>query len=183
MKLKLFFKSLTPDEKFVLTRYSDRNGSLRLNRVLETGSPVSSPELTEMVTHLDSLFGKQQDGSQRALYRGVERFPDSWDGKLTEGSIVDSLGYMSTTLNPHKAFEFSGKDNVVLMEIKSVQGVPVLVHENEFEILLPRNQSYRVMSVKENLTVNSYEPDYDVGIGLGRMRTKQNVTVIALEQI
>lgn len=177
---KAFFKTLSPNEKYAIAKYSDKNGSIRVNRTLDQNAKIHDPEVIRMVADLDSSFQKQQDGAQRTLYRGVENLPLSWAKDLRKGSTVTSLSYMSTSLNPHKAFEFTSREKPILFKIDSGRGLPILVHENEFEMLLPRKQSYQVVSVEENITVKAYSPNHDVGINTSQLKTKHGVTLITL---
>ena len=65
------------------------------------------------------------------------------DGKFTTRS------YASTAIDVRTALGFGGKGHKVLLKIKAKTGVyvePHTAHENEREVLLPRDTDYRITS-------------------------------------
>jgi len=178
---KEFFAKLAPQEKLALHRYSDRSGSVRVNRTLEAQATPTG-DVKELVDNLDSAFAKQDDRTPRTVYRGITTpVPEAW---LQEGSVIESLPYMSTSLSASKAFEFSSKKKPVILKVLSAKGgVPVLVHENEFELLLPRNQNYKVVSVQANIALTTSTPNYSAEIKRSGERTRANATLITLEAL
>jgi hypothetical protein len=180
---KTHFNSLAPNEKFALHQYSDRSGSVLVNRLLNNNThPSRFPaDAAKLMEGLDSGISKATTSEERTLYRGVEEFPTYWEG-LKAGDQLQELSYSSTSLSAAKALEFTNRDKPVLIQFITSKGAPVLVHENEHEILLPRDEEYEVVSVQTNQSVSAEEPRYSPEQPpSSRKVTRSNVTLITLK--
>jgi hypothetical protein len=179
------FAALTPGEKRSVHEYSDRAGSLYVNRLLGSRTPVESMPIPVrvMVENLDSGLSKAPSASTpRTVYRGVKALPEGWQD-LKAGDTVTELSYTSTSLSAIAALEFADKDNPVLIQLTTSKGAPVMVHENEYEMLLPRNETYEVVSVVRNQNVEAQEPAYSPEHPSSRVMKRSNVLLITLRAV
>jgi len=169
---------LTADEIEAVSWFTS-NGAGEVNSYIHRGP---RPEITEderkqilnTITQLDSSFVNWKRENPILVYRGIndgivsEGQPsESWkthgesyvSQNFKPGSIFESKGFMSTSIDPVKAAGFSAHS--ILMEIVSKKAAPVAAMSawgtTEREMLLPRNQKYEVVRVLENVVIAGRE--------------------------
>jgi hypothetical protein len=130
----------------------------------------------KVVRNLDLVVSKAKPPEQpRRLYRGLSmpkelegEQVDQWiDERFPVNGIISQKNYMSTSLSPESAVDFSNVDSgdyregkAVVFEIMSKQGAPigdgVSYHQNsEREVLMPRNARFKVVGVHKKVVFNS----------------------------
>jgi hypothetical protein len=114
-------------------------------------------ELRGQIDALDDLFEETSLSEPVIVYRGTSlRSLERQGVSLTPGTVFEDPAYMSTSTDQSVIESFAeGSENVALMEIavpKGTQGIYVeSITENpdEFELLLNRGHSLRIISVIE----------------------------------
>lgn len=161
------------DEEISQLRWMTDRGAMHVNKYIgedKTGSKRHSPEqLEERMKLVDSALAKYESDEATIVYRGVregllppelrENYRVATEDKQSEylkafkvGSTFKSPYYMPTSFRPDIAKKFS--DFSVIMEIKTRKAAPVSplsASLTEQEGLLPRNSTYMVTGIKEDV--------------------------------
>jgi hypothetical protein len=141
------------------------------------GKTVTKPdEVNAIMSNLDSALEQAKPPVEpRRLYRGLTLPHDfepnqvqDWLGEnFPVGGVISQKNYMSTTLSPNAAVEFSRAYNndynngkAVVFEIMSKQGAPVgeglSYHDDrELEVLMKRNARFKVVAVHSVVSFHS----------------------------
>ena len=165
-----WIKSLSPEEKQAIIRYQSNN--LEFNEFLRTGNKFSEfgPQATpKEYRHLDEAISRSRINADTTLYRGTSTAMfKNHSVKGSIGKVISDKGYMSTSTQRNSA-EMYAED--VLLKINApkgtkgakISGLDAKFKENH-EILLPRNTSYKILSVKEikGNTGVSYEVEAEI---------------------
>ena len=156
---KLWAQALT-DEQYEAVQDYTANDYDVVNRALERGAADSLPEeYRELITALDAALDMAgTSGEPRMAYRGV-RVPEDWTAdevreRIAEafptGATADFKTYLSTSLKPSVAAEFSRGAIPVMYEMKSRRGANLEEMSDmpgEHEILFGRDTRWRVAGV------------------------------------
>lgn len=139
-------KTLNPTEMAALSTYVSPQFEA-INAALRRG------ETSAVTGHLDAAISKSRLDSPSFVRRGVMRFP-----QVATGDTFTDAGYVSTTKSFEKAMDFASREvnqPGCLMHIKVPAGHPaldvdgnVIKPEDEGEILLGRNTTFRVTHVE-----------------------------------
>ena len=179
---KAHFDSLNPKEKWAFHSYSDRAGSIRVNRMLEAKATLT-PEMQQQVVNLDSAISKYSRPIEQELFRGSGHTPEEWVN-LSSGNIIEMNSFVSTSASPTKAMEFAKVNSEpLLLRITTSTGAPIQSGDDEYEFLLPRGQKYQVVSFEKNVEVNATQPVYSDRFPADKKRSYKNVNVLTLRSI
>jgi len=180
--IKEHVANLSSDEQWAFHSYADRSGSIRMNRTLDAGSPLS-PELSELVKNLDSGIAKYKNSSEQELFRGSGHTPEGWEN-LSAGDVIEMKSFTSTSAAPTKAMEFA-KDNAqpLLLRITTSKGAPVRTEDDEYEFLLPRGEKYEVVSFVKNSEVTAGFPSYSDQFPTKTSHVYKGVDVLTLHAL
>lgn len=151
--------SLTKEERLILTSYTDDYFS----DIYE--SMTDNIELTTEVKHyiklLDKITHKSKLPVSLKLYRGTneERLQESI---IKQGHIITNVTFYSTSIDKATANSFrkSSTGKGILLEFDIPAGYhgiwmkPLSSIPKEKEILLPRNEQFKIVERKKNLGTN-----------------------------
>lgn len=176
---RTFNKRITDEERQHIREYTKMG--FREVRDYLNGHPLHSEDeeydvsdetrknLDTQIEHLDSALAKAPKPREpRTLYRGMV---SPWSAnedvvgwvseKFPIGSVVNHASYMSTSLHMQVAKKFTGitEGRGFIMEIVSSSGAALNYEtsdygESEREILLPRNSSFKVVSITPDVEIN-----------------------------
>jgi len=166
-------RKLNTDEIEAASWYTS-NGSSHVNNYLlghdqeQYGQKIDKKQAAEAVAHLDSALEKAERKTPVKLYRGIshdileregfqyEEEDKYIDAKLPVGSTFESPVFQSSTLDFKRGRGFATSQ--VMLEILAKKAAPVSnisawgVSESEY--ILPRNQKYRVVGIREHSTTH-----------------------------
>lgn len=136
-----------------------------INEVLR-GQRASYDFAEDRINSLDSILGNATLNKNATLYRGVSDQTLASLGADAVGTRFNVKTYQSTSLSRGVATRFAvdgkGKDYPVLMKINAKKGASAIDMDNygkgytsqEREVLLPRNASYTVRNISEQVGLN-----------------------------
>lgn len=141
-----FSDAISDAERSAATAYS--GGSHRgINRSLRTGEKLSELN-AKRLEHLDSMIARSSSPNDVTVLRGEnnkERFGSL--AKLKPGDVYTDKGYLSTTAGSKIDDAFVGDVEMHIVVPKGSQAAPLpSLKAGERELLLPRNNRYRVES-------------------------------------
>jgi hypothetical protein len=190
--LKLYSGNLFDDvNRFLEKEQNFHSEDTDGNETIENISPLTSRKqnvnkIKRVVKELDSAIAKSKLKEKYVVYRGVSNYVLQQSGaktteefvrKLKQDKTYTSNAYMSTSNNPTIAYDYSN-DTGIIMEIlpsSSINLSSSSFFEDEEEVLLPRNSTYRI--------VNVYKPKLYEWEHHTRTASSKDITVIQLEQI
>ena len=147
-----FMSRLNKEELLAVAHYAD-SGYKPINKSLITEVDIKE----DYIQAIDSSIAKAQK-FDKTVYRGFNR-----DFIYKIGEAVEFKSYTSTSLNPHKAVEFSNKDDLKILMLSTSNGAPISMVHKEMEIVLPRNSKFVVNEIIETDFRCLYpETDYSV---------------------
>lgn len=184
--MKLYFEQLISDSEYVelsdnflsnlngaeyssILHYTD-SGHTVINKTL-SGFVQSEPSVDCIISDIDSALSKTSQ-KQRTLYRGasLKEF-NPVNGTITFKS------YFSASYSPLQASKFvKNEEKPVVYVIKSECGAEVSSIHNELEVLMPRNLTFTITDIKENVEYTSLYFGTDYGVSV------PSVTVVFLTQ-
>lgn len=144
---------LSDDEKLAILRYG--NSGFDVNNYLRGETEAKHMFTDSMVVGIDSSMDKVSR-STSSLYRCLkwnDRTKDLLLNNLMKNSSVKLLGYQSTSFVDGKALNFHNShydQQSIFMEIVTDKGVNVSAvtrYPKEYEVILPRDQEFSVVSV------------------------------------
>lgn len=136
--------AFTKHEVTFIREYKDHSGPV--NDALR-GNPEGA---AYAISQIDSAMAKHQLSENMTLYRGIRG-----GGPSEVGHFFSEKAYMSTSLNMHVAKRFAGHGTAArVLELRVPKGTNALSmgrfgpvdYYAEYEILLPRNTMWRVVS-------------------------------------
>ena len=147
----------TDDQKKALTKYAGKSYS-SINGDLRSGKLTK--ENKETIKHIDSAMKKSKNNkdviAKNDLYRAAD-IPEIADAlknkKDLKGIEFTDKAYVSTTTDPSVARNFQRGENSMMFKISAPKGTPMIDmkehsgFENENEILIGRNQKFKVKDV------------------------------------
>lgn len=131
-------------------------------------SPVTYPgyqnagTLKEVCNVLDSAI-KKAPSEQKTVYRSVTADNGMFKGlspseylqrNIQVGKEIKFDGYLSSTLDPEVALKHGQRADGVLFEIRTTKGLNISMpssYQEEQEVLLPRNTTYKVVGVHKKV--------------------------------
>lgn len=164
-----FLSALNGAEYSSILHYTD-SGHTAINKTL-SGIVEQEPAINEIISDIDSALTKATP-KKRLLYRGAslkEFKPDN--GTITFKS------YFSASYSPVQASKFiKSETKPVVYVIESEHGAEVSSIHDELEVLMPRDLTFTIVDVKENIEYTSLYFGTDYGVSVS------NVTVVFLAQ-
>ena len=156
---KAHAKQVSSDDKLAVRRYTSGayhaiNQYLRDNGNTEGATKVglSEAKVQEHIASLDRATDRPV-GEALTMYRGLKLTPEDY-ASLKPGSVMTDKGSTSTsfTRNNAEGFASAGANSVLLKvqlspEDKGAALQSMSAKRSEYEMLLPRGQSYKVTSV------------------------------------
>jgi hypothetical protein len=149
--------TLTDAEKGALTGYSSSGGNSIVNSFLRRPDqpwPARTRDNAERITSLiDTAMGKSTLKESVTLYRGMlmtPRLAEALEGRLVPGAMIEDKAFASTSIFPGSSFNQTM--NFVIKAKKGSRALPVYHisgNRMEYEVLLPRNSRFRVLSVRK----------------------------------
>jgi hypothetical protein len=147
-----FMGKLTREELIAVAHYADA-GYKPINKSL-----INEVDIQE--SYIEAIDSSIEKANQfdKTVYRGFNR---DFENKV--GEIVEFKSYISTSINPHKAVEFSNKDHLKILMFSTSKGAPISMVHKEMEIVLPRNSKFLVSEIiKTDFRCLYPETDYSV---------------------
>jgi hypothetical protein len=131
-----FANKLNAEELRAIAHYAD-SGYKPINLSLIKGEDIKP----EYINAIDSTIAKALP-VDKTVYRGIKNnFP------YKVGDTVKFPMYLSTSFNPHKAVEFTEKENPTILLFQTKQGAPISLVHKEMEIVLPRDSEFTLTEV------------------------------------
>lgn len=151
-------------EKLAILRWYTDDLFKPLNKALR-GNPNMFNWSTEQAVAIGEYFDEALDiiklSKSEKVYRAVPE-PDIRP-QYIEGKVLQNPGYTSTSTVVDVGFSFGGDDGVYYT-IENATGYPMHflseVYEDEFELLLPRNSTFKVLEVNrdtKNITLRQLD--------------------------
>lgn len=142
-----FAATLTPEERDAALAYSGGSHA-SINRPLRTGDRELSERNAKVVDRLDSMLGHASTPHDMTVIRGEQsdrtlaRFR-----AMKPGEVYTDKGYLSTTVASRMPREFEGNVEMRISVPAGSKAAPIpALKSGERELLLPRNQRYRLDS-------------------------------------
>lgn len=172
---------LSKEQKHALFSYSDSYGSNNVRTVLMNPgknyqwNDDSSEKVIRRIELIDSVIDKHgEDLSSTVLWRGVKSLSHELED-VGVGKVINFPSYVSTSSDLETALSFSSRKAPILLKMKACRGFRMVgYHATEEEVLLPHGSNFRVVEIKENVSVEK------VGSGAGFV---PGVTVLTLEEV
>jgi hypothetical protein len=151
-------KVISAGEKKSIGKYQSKGGFKKINKPLREGAAPS-----EDAKNLSSAIAKHSLANEVTVYRGMgntvsKQLSAAWDNKKPGETVVfKEKGFLSTSRSRGAASTFSNQ-MFVLKIPKGSNALPMAAAKGmggEAEILLDRNTSFRVVSVKPGVTAGS----------------------------
>lgn len=146
-----YAKQLTSTETSAALEYSSHH-AVTINRALRSGDDKILTKYNKIIGDLDTALKKHTVDTDTKMFRGIAEDPKVFEhySSMKSGDTYTEKSYVSTSSSPFR--QFGGADNVVKLEITVPKGghaspIPS-VKPQERELLLPRNQKFRVDSVE-----------------------------------
>lgn len=131
-----FYSLVSSEEAAALLHYSD-SGFKAINRGL-MGATTNSESLVGLLdASIDKAIPKN-----KTVFRGIKR---DINKNVGESHIFET--FVSTSYNPHKAFEFTDSSSPILLILETKLGAPISIIHREMEVLLPRNKEFLVTDI------------------------------------
>lgn len=150
---------LTEDERRALYLYCDEYGSQviawYLNGTIQNHHREPKEEVMKRVALLDSIIAKHPVKKEpRTLYRGLKKYEPGLSS-LKIGEKITFKSYSSTSSSLQTAKDFVDREAPILLKINTRQGAPIYANFLEHEYLLPRDSTFTVTGIEENVLVKS----------------------------
>ena len=147
-------QDVSVDEQVALGAYQQA-AFTRINGDLRTGTLNSDSLYGGYVQQIDGAMARSSISQSVVVYRGM---PTSLVDKLSVGDSFTDAAYVSTSFHSERAAHFAMGDRVLAtirvpgghnaIYMKKVTGINGGVNNtNEYELLLPRNTEFKVVSV------------------------------------
>lgn len=150
-----FMNVLSKDELIAVAHYAD-SGYKPINKSLIYENDIKY----EYVDAIDSSINKANMGL-KTVYRGARRTPE-----VSLGGTLKFKEYLSTSLNPQKAYEFTLKETPIILMFNTNKGAPISMVHKELEVILPRNSEFRLVDIIDtNFTCVYPDTDYTISLG------------------
>ena len=142
---------LTFDEEIAVTKYMGY-GYQQINRSAAgrttTSMKYTKEQVEDYIVGIDSAIKKSTVDRDMVLYRGIKTHRAE---ELIQNGSITQQGFMSTSMSPIEAFEFTkgvGEDfhNILVME-REKGSLGLFINDIEKEILLPRDTGYKLTKV------------------------------------
>jgi len=161
------------------------NGSGAVNQYLVTNKPddggrYSSEHLDSTIKDMDSALNKFSRAEPVIVYRGISMDIVEHSGydhndeekflatEFPVGGVYRNKTFMSTSLDPSRAAGFASSS--ITLEIKSKKAAPVVNVSawdiSEKEMVIPRNQEYKVISIIRNAKIEGRNPADEIIVQL-----------------
>lgn len=151
---RAYAASLSKDEHDRLAWYSGDNGYKAVNEALRHGQKPSDSERAAIVA-IDVALAKYSAPHDVVLYRGVGGDKaQAMLERLKPGDTYTDKGYASTTVDPNAQF---GGSRVIIEASKRATMAPIpSTAPNEYEVLLARGTTFRVLDVSRVGATDDY---------------------------
>lgn len=151
-------------EEYEAVLFYNNHGHKELNIALHNNEEHTvAPHLSAAITKSNSFTG--------TVYRGATRKPP-----VEIGDTYSSNAFLSTSVDPHKAVKFMGKENVFYKITVTDAGLPISSDLNEDEVLFVNGSQFTVTNIVEDTTMRIFYPETDYSV------TYENVTFVELAQ-
>lgn len=151
-------------EEYEAVLFYNNHGHKELNVALHNSeNHAVAPHLASAITKSSSFTG--------TVYRGATRKPP-----VSVGDTYSSNAFLSTSVDPHKAVKFMGKENVFYKITVADSGLPLSSDMNEDEVLFANGSQFVVTSIVEDTTMRVFYPETDYSV------TYENITFVELAQ-
>ncbi|MDY0266327.1 MAG: ADP-ribosyltransferase [Methanimicrococcus sp.] len=100
------------------------------------------------IQNIDSAIQKSKADREYTIYRGIK--DTDWLKEKYIGGTFTEKAFGSFTLDVNKALEYSNFENPIVLHFEIKKGMNVLyMDENESEMLLPRDLTYKIKKIEK----------------------------------
>ncbi len=160
--------NLDRDTAYALHRYTDEYGSRKITAYLNNQNArfhdETEEQIKDQISKLDAYIQKYTPNRQdRVLYRGIEKLGTGFEN-IEIGKKISFKNFLSTTSSSDVARSFTNKNHPIILEVITDKGAALHGNYMEYEYLLPRDMSFTIASIAENVTVEGRNKQSTVGV-------------------
>ena len=139
-------------ERQAIFTYTGSNKYVEWNKALRQNEPISA-EIEGLTKNLDMALSKARLSEDVVVWRAGEIYNNIGSLDRVVGTVIQDKGYVSTALTESTAKGFMALGKRTMMQIRLPKGMKAAsVNPEEYEVLLPRGTSFRVIDTYTHTT-------------------------------